>query len=99
MNEWLIAIMIGAAFGLVIGIKIARDSNAKEPVQGGPLAQAFHYLACSGLTGMLPFIITGIIVGLPFVKVFGTAVGFLALTAVFLLVYAGIERNAAPSAA
>jgi hypothetical protein len=99
MNEWLIAIIIGAAFGLVIGIKIARDSNAKAPVQGGPLAQVFHYLACSGLTGMLPFIIAGIIVGLPFVKLFGTAVGFLALTAIFLLIHASIERGAAPSVA
>ena len=99
MSEWLIAIIIGAAFGLVIGVKIARDSNAKEPVQGGPLAQTFHYLACSGLTGMLPFIITGIIVGLPFIKLFGTAVGFLAVTAIFLLVHASIERSVTPSAA
>ncbi|MBN1565591.1 MAG: hypothetical protein JXA10_17230 [Anaerolineae bacterium] len=95
MSEWLIAIIIGAAFGLVVGAKIARDSSDAEPIQGGPLAELFHYLAGAGLSGMLPFIIAGIIVGLPFLKLFGTAVGFLALTAIFLLLHASFERGAA----
>jgi hypothetical protein len=46
---------------------------------------------------MLPFIIAGIILGLRFLALFGTALGCLALTALFLLIYAGIER-ATPSA-
>jgi len=99
MSEWLIAIIIGAAIGFVIGIKIARDSNAKKPVMGGPVAQLFHYLACAGLTGMLPFIIVGLIVGLPFLKLFGTALGFLAATAIFLVIHATVERGASLSAA
>lgn len=98
MNDWLIAILIGAAIGLALGVKIARDSNAKQPVRGGALAGVFHYLACAGLSGMLPFIIAGIIVGLPFLKLFGTAVGFLAATAAFLLVHAGAERASLPTA-
>jgi len=98
MSEWLIAILIGAAIGLALGVKIARDSNAKQPVRGGALAQVFHYLACAGLSGMLPFIITGIIVGLPFLKLFGTAVGFLAITGAFLLIHAGAERPSLPVA-
>jgi hypothetical protein len=99
MNEWLLAIIIGAAFGLIIGIKIVRDSSAKLPVQGGPAAQLFHYLASVGLSGMLPFIVAGIIVGLPAVKLFGTAVGFLVAAAVFLLIHALFERSATPSVA
>jgi hypothetical protein len=100
MSDWLLAVLIGAACGLVIGVKIARDSHQKQPVQGGLLAQVFHYLACAGLTGMLPYIIAGIIVGLPFLKLFGTALGFLAVTAAFLLVYATFEnpRGAPPVA-
>lgn len=94
MSDWLIAVLIGAAFGLVIGIKIARDSNAKLAVVGGPLAQVFHYLASASLTGMLPYIITGLIVGLSFLTLFGTAIGFLALTALFLLLYGLIEHMA-----
>mgnify|MGYP005850078143 CR=1 FL=1 len=101
MTEWVIAVLIGVVIGLVIGVKIARDSNARQPVRGGVLAQVFHYLACAGLTGMLPFIITGIVVGLSFLALFGTAVGFLALTGLFLLAHAGFERTGggSPSAA
>ena len=98
MVEWLIALFIGAALGLTIGVRIARESNRKQPVRGGKLAQAFHYLACAGLSTMLPFIVSGLVLGLPFLALFGTALGCLALTAVFLLIYAGIER-AAPSTA
>jgi hypothetical protein len=94
MNEWLIAVLIGAAIGLVLGIKIARDSNRKEPVLGGLVAHIAHYFACAGMSSTVPFIITGIIVGLHFLALFLTAVGFLALTGIMLLVDAVIERNA-----
>ncbi|MBN1202106.1 MAG: hypothetical protein JXJ20_09645 [Anaerolineae bacterium] len=100
MDNWLLAIVIGMAFGLLIGIKIARDSNAEAPVRGGALASALHYLACAGMASMLPFIITGLVIGLPFLKLFGTAVGFLVLTGAFLLLYAIFERQTAtPSTA
>lgn len=94
MGDWMLAVVIGAGVGLLLGVKIARDSHADHPVMGGPLAQVFHYLACVGLTGMLPFIITGIIVGLHFLELFGTALSFLAFTALMLLIYAAIEQNA-----
>jgi hypothetical protein len=97
MENWLIAVLIGAALGLLFGIKIARDSNKKQPVHGGVLAQVFHYLACSGLGGMLPFIIAGVIVGLPFLALLGTAVGFLILTGVSLVVYATFEQVVTPA--
>ncbi|RPJ02357.1 MAG: hypothetical protein EHM39_02045 [Chloroflexi bacterium] len=100
MADWLISLFIGIALGLVLGIKIARDSNKKQPVRGGVVAQVIHYLACSGLTGMLPFIIAGLIVGLPFLVLFGTAVGFLVMTGVFLLLLAVFERaKSSPGAA
>ncbi|MBN1681140.1 MAG: hypothetical protein JW966_12710 [Anaerolineae bacterium] len=96
MIDWLIAFVIGLAVGVVVGIKIARDSNRKEPVMGGVMAHIFHYLACAGLTGMPSFVVAGIIVGLSFLVLFGTAVGFLGATTVFLLLYAVIERSAPP---
>jgi len=102
MENWLMAIVTGVFLGLLIGVKIARDSSARQPVRGGAFARLFHYLACAGLTGMLPFIITGIAVGLPFLTLFGTALalGFLACTGLFLLVYAGFEARtgSAPAA-
>jgi hypothetical protein len=94
MQDWMIAVGIGLLIGLAIGIKIARDSHKKQPVLGGVPAQIFHYLACSGISSVLPFIITGLIVGLGFLSLFSTAVGLLALTALCLLVDALIERTA-----
>ncbi len=100
MTHWLIAVIIGMAIGLTIGVRIARESNRKQPILGGSLAKVFHYLACSGLSTMLPFIIAGIVAGLSFLALFGTAIGFLVLTGVCLLIYAGIERTTGtPSAA
>lgn len=93
MTDWLIALLIGVGVGLLLGIKIAHDSNARQPVLGGIPAQLFHYLACAGLSGMLPFIIAGIVVGLSFLALFGTAIGFLVLTGIFLLAYAGFESG------
>jgi hypothetical protein len=97
MSDWLIAVLIGVTFGFVLGMKIARDSNQKEAVRGSGLAHAFHYLASASMSGTLPFIIAGISVGLPFLRLFGTAVGFLVVTLVLLLGYAAFERSAPPA--
>jgi hypothetical protein len=94
MSDWMAALLIGAAVGLLVGIKIARDSHAKERVRGGTAASAFHYLACAGMSTTIPFIFAGIVAGLPFVRLFGTAVGILVVTFAFLLGYAASERGA-----
>ncbi len=101
MTHWLIAVFIGIVIGLLLGVKISRDAGKKLPVKGGIAAHVFHYLACSGLTSVAPFVLTGVILGLPFLTLFGTGVGLLALTFAFLLVDAAIERAAqrTPSAA
>ncbi|NLX08438.1 MAG: hypothetical protein GXY36_02160 [Chloroflexi bacterium] len=92
MEEWLIAVLIGLAAGMLLGAKTARDSHHKEPVRGGAGAHTFHYLACVGMTSVLPFVIAGIILGLPFLALIGTGLGLLALTFIQLLVYALFER-------
>jgi hypothetical protein len=97
MGDWLVAVLIGAGCGLALGIKIARGSLKVHPIQSGILAQAFHYLACAGLTSVLPFVLVGVVVGVPALKVIGTGVGFLALSFVFLLCYAVLERSASAS--
>lgn len=94
MGEWLLALLIGVTVGLVLGVKIAHDSNKKQPVRGGPVAQTLHYLACAAMMSVLPFIIAGIVFGLKFLLLLGTGVGFLALTGLFLLLEASIERGA-----
>lgn len=98
MNEWLIAVLIGVAFGLVIGIKIARDSHQKEPIKGGAPAQAVHYLAGALLTSVPPFAISGIIIGLSIVKLLGTGIVLLGATYGCLLILATFERPATSAA-
>ncbi len=99
MGNWLLAVVIGAAVGAAVGGKIARDSNAKQAVQGGTAAQLFHYLACASLSALLPYIVAGLVLGLSFGALVGTAVGFVALTGAFLLFYATFERRTpSPSA-
>ncbi|WP_119065776.1 hypothetical protein [Aggregatilinea lenta] len=94
MGNWLLAVLIGVVIGLALGIKIAQDSNNKQPVRGGAVAQTLHYLACAAMMSVLPFIITGIIVGLKFVVLLSTGVGLMVLTGAFLLLEASIERGA-----
>ena len=99
MENWLIAVAIGGAVGVVLGVKIAQDSNAKLAVKGGAPAQLFHYLAGVSLSALLPYIVAGVVVGLSFSALIGTAFGFMALTGLFLLLYAVFERRTqAPSA-
>jgi hypothetical protein len=100
MVDWLIALVIGATLGLLLGIKIAHDSHKKQPVKGGLPAQVFHYLACSGMTSVAPFVIAGLVVGLSAWTMLATGVGLLALTFVFLMIDVVFERSArTPSAA
>lgn len=99
MENWLIAVIIGGLSGLFIGVKIARDSNAKQPVCGGTLSRLFHYLACAGLTSTVPFAIAGVIIGLSILTLFSTVLGFLALTGIFLLAHAGFESGSRPTSA
>lgn len=99
MGDWVLAVLIGAAFGLVVGVKIAQGSNAKQSVRGGLPAQVLHYLAGAALSAMLPYIIAGIILGLHFVALFGTALGFLALAALALLLHAVFEQRVETPAA
>jgi hypothetical protein len=95
MGDWLVAVGIGVVLGLAQGILIAREANRRAPVVGGTPGQVLHYLACSGLASTLPFVIAGLIVGLRFVVLFGTAVGFLVVTFGLLVAYAAVERDVA----
>jgi len=96
MSDWLWAVIIGVAFGLVIGVKLARDSKRKQGLRGGAVSEVLHMLACAGVASVLPFIIAGIVLGLPFLTLLGTGVGFLAFVALALLAFAALEQAAPP---
>ncbi len=96
MSDWLLSVIIGVAIGLAIGVRLARDSKKKQGLRGGMLSAALHYLACAGIVGVLPFILAGLVLGLPFLTLVGTGVGFLALVALILLVFGALEQAAPP---
>lgn len=64
MDERLLIMLgVSVAFGLIIGPFVARLSNQKEKIHGGLLAQIFHFIAVVLFVGLVPGVITGIIVG------------------------------------
>lgn len=100
MPNWLIAWVIGLAFGLVIGRAGARDSAKADPIRGGTLARAFHYAACALIfavpwTALLGSLFLGEGKFIPRVL---TALGLvlmdLALAALCLLAYGALEAPA-----
>lgn len=91
---WSSAVLIGAAFGAVIGIYLRQQSLKEKPINGGMPAEVFHYLACAMLGSTTPFIIAAIVNGLPFLTMFGTAIGFLLVGAIMVIGYAAFESQA-----
>jgi hypothetical protein len=89
----LTAFLIAAGCGLLIGLYIRRESLREEKISGGLPAQMAHYLACTMLSSTTPAIVTSIIIGLPFVQMFGTALSFVLLGALFILAYAYVETQ------
>lgn len=96
MSDWLLAVLIGIALGLVIGVKLARDSKKKQGLRGGAASEALHYLACAGIASVLPFVLAGIVLGLPFLTLLVTGAGFLAIVALALLIFAALEQTSPP---
>jgi hypothetical protein len=93
-QEWLIAIVIGLALGALIAWRLAADSLKKRPLHGGRPAQIAHYLACLAVSASTPFILTGLIAGLPFVQIFGTALALVLSGAALVILTAALERPA-----
>ncbi len=94
MSDWMTAVLIGGCIGAVLGAGIARYSLKELRIQGGPVAQVLHYLACALFGSSTPFIITAIVVGLPFLMMFGTAVGFIATAGLMVYLYGIVESQA-----
>src|SRR5690606_35488099 len=99
MSDWWLAVIIGLAFGLAIGVKLARDSKKKQGLRGGAASEALYFLACAGIASVFPFILAGIVLRLPFLTLLGTGVGFLAVVALTLLIFVALEQSAPPQPA
>jgi len=90
--NWLIALLIGSALGLVFGIFVSRKSAAEKPIRGGSSARVLHYLAASAFLAAAPTVLIGAIVfKLPFVQGVSLALGLLLAAWIFLMIHALFE--------
>ncbi len=99
LPAWLMALLIGGVFGLIVGVFVARDSAARKPIKGGPLANVFQYLGSSAFVAAAPTVLIGAMgYRLPFWSSIGLALGLLALVGICLMIYGVFEvRAAGPS--
>jgi hypothetical protein len=96
LPNWFAVLLIGGAFGLIVGVFAARRSAAQKPVKGGLVANVFHYLGASAFVAVAPTVLIGVFVyRLPFLSSVGLGVGLLALVAVCLVIYGVFEVQAA----
>jgi hypothetical protein len=102
MPNWLIALLVGGAFGLIMGVFIARKSAKEKSIQGGTLASVFHYLGASAFVAVAPTVLVGsFLYKLHFfprlIRGIGLGFSLLAVAAVFLILYAIFETQATQS--
>lgn len=88
---------VAAVFGVVLGPLLARSSARREKIYGGTAAQVFHLLGAVAMMGLLPGVIAGVILRIPFVTTFSIALGLLALCFAALLVFAVLEKPSRPA--
>ena len=92
MDRTVIAFLIGLSIAVVFGSYVARRSNRAQRINGGTTALALHWVASAAIAGILPVVLTSLILGLGFGTAFPFAVAFLATGFVALLICAVIER-------
>lgn len=81
-------------FAVILGPFAARSSLRREPIYGGILAQIFHLAGTGAMMGVIPGVITALILGGGFGVAFPVAVFFLATSFGLLLIFALFEHPA-----
>jgi len=94
MSAPLLALLIGILCALVFGSLVARRSSRHEKIYGGAFAHAFHFLGAAAVAGTLPVVLACLVLGQGFRVAFPMALSFLVTSAVALLIFAAVERNA-----
>ncbi len=99
LPNWAVALLVGGAIGLIVGVFLARRSAKEQPIKGGPLANLFHYLAASAFVGVAPTVLIGTaLYHAPFfprlLQGIGLGLTLLATAAVCMLLYAVFEAPA-----
>jgi hypothetical protein len=92
MDRTVIAFLIGLGIAIVFGSYVARRSNRAQRVNGGTIALAFHWVASTAIAGILPVVLTSLILGLGFGTAFPFALAFLATGWAALLLLAALDQ-------
>ena len=88
-----IALIIGLIFGLLAGVFVARASHRRDPVRGGFIAIACHYLAASSAAAA-PVSVLGTVITRGLLTAVIVAISLTAAMYAFALLYAIAERPA-----
>lgn len=94
MDTPLLALLIGLGFGLVLGYFTARSSARREKIYGGQAAMIFHYIGAAAVTGVLPVVLSSLILGGGFGTAFPLAISFMLTGFLSLVIFAIIEQPA-----
>jgi len=94
MDTPLLALLIGLGCGLVLGYFTARSSAKREKIYGGQAALIFHYIGAAAVTGVLPVVLSSLILGGGFSTAFPLGVGFMVTGFLALVIFAVIEQPA-----
>ena len=95
MPNWANAVLIGLTTGLIFGVFVARKSAAEQPVQGGTLGKALHYLGAALFVSTAPTVlIAGLVYHYPLLSNLLLALAILACSALVLLLFATVEIGA-----
>lgn len=81
-------------FAAILGPLTARSSMRREPVYGGLAARVFHLIGASAVIGVVPGVLTALILGGGFRVALPIALMFLAVSFAALLLFALFERPA-----
>jgi len=99
MNNWQIALLIGLIIGAIGAYWVSRAANKKQPINGGSLAHAIHYLACTFQTASAPTALAAAILsrGLHLIPRLltgvGLAFGCIGASLLCLIVLAALEER------
>jgi hypothetical protein len=96
MDNVLLALLIGAGCGLIFGIPITRRSIRKEKIYGGVPAHVFHYIGTAAFVGVLPAVLTSLILRGGLGTVLPLAFAFMATSFGALFLFALVERPSRP---
>lgn len=93
MDPILIAVIVGVAFGLFVGGRIATRSESEETIYGGSTAKALHRLAATAFGGAFPAGLLTIFLAHSVVSGIVMAFAFVGTALLLMILFALVENG------